>query len=51
MTSSQIFRLPLTSQKVPFTKTEFKFEQSKIFQFCFAFLKAKGIILNIIAGF
>ena len=51
MTSSQSFRLPLTSEKVPFTKMAFKFEQSKIFQFCFDFLKAKGTIFNIIAGF
>ena len=51
MTSSQSFRLPLTSEKVPFTKIVFKLEQSKIFQFCFDFLKAKRTIFNIISGF
>ena len=45
------FSFTADSEKVPFTKMAFKFEQSNIFQFFFDFLKAKRTIFNIFTGF
>ena len=51
MTSSHSFRLPLTTHKIPFTKTAINPLKIKVFQFFFDFPKAERIIYHIIASF